>query len=194
MDRWPNRPDRENRMARSKGQRDRPRREKRSPKSRKPGARAFRSHPLFGEIPLVEQTMTGGDGTDYRYYDYDLTFEPDMPSGAVRGDVRKQHFCSLCHTPRYFFVDLDRQCVQCGADFVFSAKEQKYWYETLQFPFDSVAIRCPPCRAKRRTDKALRQQMSAARQGLKDDPERQRDGHSEPHAGAEIPLRSGNCQ
>ena len=159
-------------MARSKGQRDRPRREPRKPKRKARPGRPFESHPLFGNIPLVDATVRAADGKEYRYLQYDLDYKPDLPLGAVRGDVRKQNreqFFS--HAPHYFYVDVERVCVQCDGDFVFSAKEQKYWYETLRFHFDSIAIRCPRCRGRRRTEKALRQQMSIARDRLKEDPD-----------------------
>lgn len=161
-------------MARSRGHRDRPRREPKKPKRSKFGkapGRRFESHPLFGKIPMIEVTEQGPDGHDYRYDRHDPDFQPDLPQGAVRGNVHKQNFHPFFQTPRYFYVDVDRVCVQCGVDFVFSAKEQKYWYETLRFVFDSIAIRCPKCRGRRRTERALRQQMSVARQGLKDDPD-----------------------
>ncbi len=76
----------------------------------------------------------------------------------------------MCHTPRYFYLDQERTCVQCGKAFVFSAEEQKYWYEILKFYFDSVVIRCPDCRRRRRSEKALRSQIAAARQGLEERP------------------------
>lgn len=76
----------------------------------------------------------------------------------------------MCHTPRYFYLDQERECVQCGRGFVFSAAEQKYWYESLKFHFDSVAVRCPDCRRKRRSEKALRVQIAAAKQDLLERP------------------------
>ena len=78
-----------------------------------------------------------------------------MPRGAVRGDVRRQHFCPMCHVPRYFYVDQDKRCVECSRQFVFSARGQKHWYEELRFHFDSVAIRCLDCRRRQRTRTAL---------------------------------------
>lgn len=161
-------------MQRPRGQRDRPRREAKTPKAGKrrdqenPASRKFQSHPLYGEIPLLPIGGADGEGG---YYTYDPDFAPRLPNGAVRGDVWRQHFCPMCHTPKYFYVDQDRRCVQCGDDFVFAAREQKYWYESLHFHFDSVAIRCARCRGKRRTEKALREQMSAARQGLRENPD-----------------------
>lgn len=161
-------------MQRPRGHRDRPRREKKKPKTSKAQTasreRTFRSHPLYGKIPLLQVSVTG-NGSPYHYYTYDLDFAPDLPIGAVRGDVRRQSYCPMCHVPRYFYVDQDRRCVQCGEDFVFSAREQKYWYESLHFHFDSVAIRCPRCRGRRRTEKALREQMSAARRRLSENPD-----------------------
>src|SRR5664279_3894678 len=62
---------------------------------------------------------------------------------------------------KYFYLDEQRTCVQCGDTFVFRAAEQKYWYETLKFNFGSVAVRCPRCRRKKRTEAALREQIGA---------------------------------
>jgi hypothetical protein len=127
-------------------------------------ARAERTarHPLFGEIPLVSKSRTDAAGREHHGYDYDPSYRPAMPKGAVRGNVTRQHFCPMCHVPRYFYVDLERICVQCGVRFVFSGAEQKLWYETLQFHFRSVATRCPVCRRKRRYEKQVQQQLIQA--------------------------------
>ncbi|MEM9378351.1 MAG: zinc-ribbon domain containing protein [Planctomycetota bacterium] len=96
-----------------------------------------------------------------------------MPAGAVRGCVARQRYCTAHHVPRYFYVDQERDCVQCGGGFTFSANEQKHWYETLRFHFDSVAIRCPTCRRRRRTQRALNAQVASAKAALRertDDP------------------------
>lgn len=84
--------------------------------------------------------------------------------------MTKQEFCPLCHDPRHFYVDEARVCVQCGRRFVFRAAEQKFWYETLKFHFDSVAIRCLACRRRQRTRRALGNQLAAAKRALRDDP------------------------
>jgi hypothetical protein len=115
-------------------------------------------HPVFGAIPLVSTSWRDAAGNEQTSQAHDPSYCPPMPKGAVRGDVTRQHFCPMCHVPRYFYVDMERTCVQCGGKFVFSGGEQKFWYETLQFHFDSVATRCPECRRKRRSDKAMQQQ------------------------------------
>jgi hypothetical protein len=130
-----------------------------------------RPHELYGDIPLIQKQYKGSDGRQYELMEYDPDYSPPLPPGAVRGDVRRQEFCPACHVPRYFYLDQDKACVQCGNDFIFSAKEQKYWYETLKFNFNSIAIRCPRCRKARRTESGLRAQIAAAREALQSSPE-----------------------
>ncbi len=93
---------------------------------------------------------------------YDPDYEPKMPVGAVRGDIRRQDYCPMCHVPRYYYVDEPRTCVQCGEAFTFGAAEQKHWYETLQFFADSIAIRCLGCRKQQRGKVAITRQLVAA--------------------------------
>ena len=106
-------------------------------------------HHLYGKIPLV-------DGN------YDPNYKPPLPIGAVPGNVALQEFCPLCHVPHYFYVNEQRRCVQCGEEFIFSAKEQKFWYETLKFNFHSQATRCLDCRKKKRNEKAITEQLVKA--------------------------------
>jgi hypothetical protein len=112
---------------------------------------------------MVPVPWTDAKGVERTGFDFDPYYEPALPAGAVRGDIRKQEYCKICHVPRYFYVDQTRTCAQCGREFVFSAKEQKYWYETLRFYFSSVARRCVSCRRKRRSERSLQQQLAHAR-------------------------------
>lgn len=131
-------------------------------------------HPLYGEIPLVEHTSRGANGQEFRWYERDRDYKPPLPKGAVRGDPHLQNYCPAHHVPRYFYVDEERTCVQCGLRFVFGAKEQKFWYESLRFHCDSAAIRCPSCRKARRTLHALGCEIGAALKKLETKP---RDPH-----------------
>ena len=133
-------------------------------------------HPLYGRIPIVERWVEAPTGKRYRQAEWDLDFCPAMPEGAVRGEPHRQEFCPACHVPKYFYVDLERHCLQCGEHFVFSAREQKFWYEGLKFHFDATAVRCRTCRRRRRDARMLRAQVQAAREGVSrapDDPARQ---------------------
>lgn len=49
-----------------------------------------------------------------------------------------------------FYVDKVFECRDCGAEEVWTAKQQKWWYEVAHGPIDSVAVRCLPCRRRRR--------------------------------------------
>ena len=132
-------------------------------------------HPLYGEIPLIEESHVGLNGRTYTWWRRDPEFRPQLPPGAVRGNPAAQNYCSAHHVPRYFYVDERHTCVQCGSDFLFSAKEQKFWYETLRFISCSRAIRCPSCRKHKRTDSALRAQLAQALRTLGSSP---RDPHA----------------
>ena len=139
--------------------------------AREQTAAQVHEHPMYGAIPLISVTWQDADGKSFKARDYDPDYRPPLPSGAVRGDVRRQEFCRMCHVPKYFYVDQEKTCVQCGRGFIFGAAEQKHWYETLKFHFDSVAIRCIDCRRKRRSDHALREQLAAAKAALRDTPD-----------------------
>ena len=118
-------------------------------------ARRIARDPVYGDVPLVE----GPFG-----FRYDPAFEPRLPKGAVRGDVSKQEFCTAHYNPRYFYLDQRRTCIECEDEFTFGAKEQKHWYETLKFNFNSVPVRCLRCRRRKRSDHALREQLARARE------------------------------
>ncbi len=126
---------------------------------------------MFGDIPLIPVVLQGSNGPTVSHWNYDRSYQPRMPAGAVRGNVNEQEFCPICHVPRYFYVDQKKTCLQCDGSFTFSAKEQKYWYETLKFSFDSVAIRCPPCRRRRRTARALRAQLASSLETIRQQPD-----------------------
>ena len=109
------------------------------------------------------------DGREHTFWDYDADWKPELPDGAVRGDIRKQVFC--CAFPHFYYVDITETCIQCHEDFVFSAREQKYWYERLQFNLYARAVRCPTCRRRQRTEKALATALSEAVAAVRDDPD-----------------------
>ncbi|WP_444903991.1 zinc-ribbon domain containing protein [Microbulbifer sp. CnH-101-E] len=51
-------------------------------------------------------------------------------------------------------MDREFQCKDCGSDEVWTAKQQKWWYEITNGDFETSAIRCRPCRKKRNQAKA----------------------------------------
>jgi len=45
-----------------------------------------------------------------------------------------------------FYVDLPFICRDCGKEEVWTAKQQKWWYEIIKGDINSTAVRCRQCR------------------------------------------------
>jgi hypothetical protein len=50
-----------------------------------------------------------------------------------------------------YYLDTSFTCRDCGEEQVWTAKQQKWWYETALGPIGSRAVRCLSCRRARRT-------------------------------------------
>lgn len=74
---------------------------------------------------------------------------------AMRGDIEKQNY-SIC--PRHWYLDAKFQCSRCKIPFLWSAQEQRRWFEDYRFWIDSIPKHCPACRAERRRLAKLRQE------------------------------------
>jgi hypothetical protein len=66
---------------------------------------------------------------------------------------------------RGYYLDLAFVCKDCGAQGVWPAGRQKWWYEVAKGHPDTTAIRCKPCRAKERARKEAARRVAQA--GLK---------------------------
>jgi hypothetical protein len=51
------------------------------------------------------------------------------------------------------YIDKPFVCRDCGEEQVWTAKQQKWWYEIALGAIDSTAVRCLPCRRRRRTER-----------------------------------------
>lgn len=127
---------------------------------RKPPPPGFEEHPLYGLIP-------------YRFPSYDLEFQPELPPGAVRGDPALQRgYCSHCEPPRYFYVDVQPRCRECGVTFVWEADTQRHWFEVLKFPITSdPPSRCADCRRELRVARGIRRRLVLATAALEERPD-----------------------
>jgi hypothetical protein len=54
---------------------------------------------------------------------------------------------------RGFYLDVAFTCKDCGAECLWTAQRQKWWYEIAKGHPDTIAVRCKPCRAKERARK-----------------------------------------
>ncbi len=73
-----------------------------------------------------------------------------FPQTALRANLNVQRYAVF---PRPYYVDILKTCVECGRAFIFYAREQRYWYETLGFYVDVDCVRCVECRRKRHAAK-----------------------------------------
>jgi hypothetical protein len=120
-------------------------------------------HSKLGMVPAIVRTTTW-EGNVYTSRGFDPNFVPDLPRGAVRANIQAQ--CYGIGEPLYYYEDIARRCIDCKLSFVFSAREQKYWYEVRNFLLDSTAIRCAPCRRRVRGEKGAHANLAHARRAL----------------------------
>lgn len=67
---------------------------------------------------------------------------------AIASNPEAQTFCD--YPPYLAYYDVTLRCGDCSAQFIFSAKEQQYWYEQLRFWVQSRPKQCAACRHTRR--------------------------------------------
>ncbi len=73
-----------------------------------------------------------------------------LPLGTVAVDPAQLAHNNLCVSPPEFYVDRPFVCRDCGSRELWTAKQQKWWYEIAKGRLDSFAVRCRPCRVKER--------------------------------------------
>src|SRR5262245_21510282 len=86
--------------------------------------------------------------------------EPDrIPAGAIPAEQSKLlHDRTYGPRPR-FYVDQSFTCVDCGAEEVWAATDQKWWYEEAKGKIATRANRCHACRRKRRVRRSQERQI-----------------------------------
>jgi len=77
--------------------------------------------------------------------------QPDrVPAGAIPADQAKLlHDRTLGPRPR-FYADKRFTCVECGMEEVWTAADQKWWYEEAKGKIATRANRCGACRRNSR--------------------------------------------
>lgn len=76
-----------------------------------------------------------------------------FPENAVKAD-----WAELEHNNTYgplpeFYVDRAFVCQDCGSNELWTAKQQKWWYEIAKGDINTTAIRCLKCRHRIQADK-----------------------------------------
>ncbi|OZG74712.1 hypothetical protein BTA51_06975 [Hahella sp. CCB-MM4] len=77
-----------------------------------------------------------------------------LPLNAVGADrVALKHNNTYGPLPEYY-VDKPFICVDCGMTEVWTAQQQKWWYEIAKGNINTTAIRCSACRRREKERKA----------------------------------------
>lgn len=63
---------------------------------------------------------------------------------------------------RGYYQDLAFRCADCGAEGVWTAERQKWWYEVAKGEVFTTARRCAACRARERARKMIARQLHQA--------------------------------
>lgn len=72
------------------------------------------------------------------------------PPGAVLADASKlAHINTYGDLPRWY-QDYPFICLDCGAAQTWTAEQQKWYYEEAKGHLWAVAVRCRPCRQRRK--------------------------------------------
>ncbi len=84
---------------------------------------------------------------------FDLRCKP--ASAVIANPQELQHNVRAAYTLMpLFYVDMPFTCKDCGSLELWTAKQQKWWYEIAKGSIDSIAVRCRSCRKKEQARKA----------------------------------------
>jgi len=75
-----------------------------------------------------------------------------IPPDAIPADLSK-HAPNNSWDPIFYYQDMEFRCADCGSEEVWTASQQKWWYEVAKGPVYSRAIRCRACRKADREKK-----------------------------------------
>jgi len=109
--------------------------------------RRFVNHPRYGAVPHISGITLAEE--QIRQGFWHLRIEETMFPGSVLIARTELQNCTI--SPRQYYVDLVRTCRRCARRFIFFAKEQRYWFETLKFFVEADCVLCPECRPQART-------------------------------------------
>lgn len=98
-------------------------------------------HPRYGSSPRPSGLKVPED--ELRRGFWRLGIDAIFPETAILANTEMQNYSFF---PRKYYVDAMRTCRTCQRPFIFSAREQRYWFETLRFYVDADCVHCSECR------------------------------------------------
>lgn len=98
-------------------------------------------------LARAARLQSGPQSPDVRWAEHGATRQ----AGVEPADrtLLARHNNTVGPLPEYY-VDTAFTCRDCGEEQVWTAKQQRWWYEVALGPIDSRAVRCLPCRRARR--------------------------------------------
>ena len=92
-----------------------------------------------------------------------------LPPGVVAADTSQQVPINTYDGPKTFYVDMDFKCRDCGNREVWTALNQKWFYEVAKGSLHQTAVRCRDCRDKLKAQKELQRKQMDATENAKPD-------------------------
>lgn len=81
-------------------------------------------------------------------------FKSKLPGNYVLADhAELSHNLAPSLLPN-FYMDMPYRCRDCDKDEIWTAKQQKWWYEIAKGRLEATAVRCSACRKIRRDEKS----------------------------------------
>lgn len=112
-------------------------------------------HPRYGRHPLQTGLNPQKDFARGVHLHWHTSEDCLVPNTAVKANTGQQVDAVF---PVTHYFDVKRQCKDCGRMFLFFAREQKYWYESLRFTLNADCIRCVDCRKQEQFSASRRSQ------------------------------------
>ena len=82
----------------------------------------------------------------------------NMPRvGAIEADHTQLRHVNTYGLLPNFYLDKPFACKDCGSQEIWTAKQQKWWYEIAKGHIDSIAVRCRRCRNILKAEKEKQQ-------------------------------------
>lgn len=125
---------------------------------RKDSQPSYAPHPRYGTG--LQYTNLSVREEDLKASYWRFRDETLFPETALRANTTAQGYAVF---PRPFYVDILKTCRDCDRQFIFYAREQKYWFETLGFWIDADCVRCAECRLRRRRIDRVRRRFGERR-------------------------------
>lgn len=70
----------------------------------------------------------------------------EIPRGAVAADLSQQVRSNSYSPPPLFYMDMEFECVDCGRREIWTAHQQKWYFEVAKGSLYATAVRCRECR------------------------------------------------